>query len=92
MPDLPNLDLYVNLVTNTEQCWHMLLVPGYIEVGNKAVGVKSLINTGADVHLIYGSSIFYNLYFSVVDIYIQKQLTVSIYRLLDTLLYHSLIA
>ena len=52
MPDLPNSDLYVNLVTNTEQCRHALLIPGYIEVRDKAVGVRSLIDTGADVVII----------------------------------------
>ena len=52
MPDLPNFDLYVNLVTNTEWCRHVLLIPGYIKVGDKAIGVKSLINIGADVVII----------------------------------------
>ena len=52
MPDLPNLDLYVNLVINTEQHRHVLLIPGYIEVRDKAIGVKSLIDIEVDVAII----------------------------------------
>ena len=51
-PGLPNSDLYVSLVTNMEWHRHALLIPGYIEVRDKAVEVKSLINTGADVAII----------------------------------------
>ena len=51
--DLPNQsDHYVNLVTNTERRRHALLIPGYIRVGDKTVGVKSLIDTGADAVII----------------------------------------
>ena len=52
MADLPNSDLYVNLVVNAERCRNALLIPGYIEVRNKIIGAKSLINTGADVVII----------------------------------------
>lgn len=52
MTDLPNSDLYVNLVVNTERCRNALLIPGYIEVGDKIIGAKSLINTGADIVII----------------------------------------
>ena len=52
MTGLPNSDLYVNLVVNTERHRNALLIPGYIEVGDKIIGAKSLIDTGANIVII----------------------------------------
>ena len=53
MPDLSNqTSHHVNLVTNTQWCRHAMLIPSYIEVGDKAIEVKSLIDTGAEAIII----------------------------------------
>ena len=31
---------------------HALLIPGYVEIGEKSVGIKGLINSGADATII----------------------------------------
>ena len=45
-------DLRVPVVTNTERRNHALLLPGYIQVGDLAVGVKGLLDSGADAVII----------------------------------------
>ena len=52
-PDLSNqISHHVNLVTNTQRRRHAMLIPSYIEVGDKAVEVKGLIDTGAEAIII----------------------------------------
>lgn len=53
MPDLSDqTSHHVNLITNTQQCRHAILIPSYIEVEDKAVEVKGLINIGAEAIII----------------------------------------
>ena len=40
------------MTVNTERRKDAILIPGYIKVGNKVVGVKGLIDTGADAVII----------------------------------------
>ena len=46
-------DIHVtSIITNTERRRHALLIPGYIEAGQKTVEIKGLIDTGADAVII----------------------------------------
>ena len=45
-------ELHVTIVTNTERRRSALLIPGYMQVQDKAVEIKGLIDTGADAVII----------------------------------------
>ena len=45
-------ELHVTIVTNTERRRSALLIPGYMQVQDKAVEIKGLIDTGADAVIV----------------------------------------
>ena len=45
-------ELHVTIVTNTERRRGALLIPGYMQVQDKAVEIKGLIDTGADAVIV----------------------------------------
>ena len=50
MPE--DIDPHVTIVINTERRRHALLLPGFMEVGKFAIGVKGLLDTGADAVIV----------------------------------------
>ena len=53
MPDLPRYPvIQIATVINTEHQKHALLLPGYLEAGDKVIGVKGLLDTGADAVIV----------------------------------------
>lgn len=51
MPDLPK-ELHVTIVTITERRRSALLISGYMQVQDKVVEIKGLINMGADAVIV----------------------------------------
>ena len=51
-PDLPQIDLNVTIITNTQRRRHALLIPGYMQVRDKIVEINGLIDTGADAVVV----------------------------------------